>query len=374
MNTLMNNTKFVGSSSWANETRIQIEQVARHNSTVLITGPTGTGKEVLAQLIHEHSDRAQRPLLTVDCASLPAPLFESQLFGHKKGSFTGAASDSLGLFRAADGGTIFLDEIGELEPLQQAKLLRVLQTKTVVPVGSHKPQRVDVRVIAATNRDLEEEVREGRFRSDLFYRLNVVVMKTEALKNRPEDISELAQFFLDRFADDNGWPHKRLADDAARMLQAYEWPGNVRQLENMLERAALFSTDEIVRREAFPFLVDLFPEDSSAVGELQDAHGEDLNDDLNTDLQVSEAATASGHGQRARKARSITDEEWPTMEAVERDYLRQTLERTAFNQSAAARLTGLSRQSLLRRVQQLGIEMPSRQKRAKADVEVVGAV
>lgn len=367
MNTLMNNTtnNFVGESNWSNEIRNEIERVAGYPSTVLITGPTGTGKEVISELIHAKSSQAQKPMLTVDCTSLPASLFESQLFGHVKGAFTGAANDTLGLFRAAEGGTIFLDEIGELEPLQQAKLLRVLQTKTIVPVGSHTPVKVDVRVIAATNRDLEEEVREGRFRSDLFYRLNVVKLNTQALAERPEDIGVLSQFFLDQFADQNGWPKKTLSASALQLLHAYQWPGNVRELENLLERAALYSTDDVIGCDAFPTLADLVDEEIAAVEEAADVEPSVAAIvSLNTVESCVQAATSE------IAAPSDAAGEWLTLEDLERYHVTQTLRQTFFNQSAAARLLGVSRQALIRKVKQYNIEIPPKEAAGRMSSEL----
>jgi len=365
VNTLMNTQQLIGDSSWANKIRSEIDRVAKFPSTVLVTGPTGTGKEVIAQLIHAKSSRADKPMLAVDCASIPDTLFESQLFGHKKGSFTGADNDSMGMFRAAEGGTIFLDEIGELEPLQQAKLLRVLQTKTVVPVGSHEPVPVDVRVVAATNRDLAEEVRQGRFRSDLFYRLNVVVLESLALSDRKEDIAVLSQFFLDRFAEQNGWPQKSLSPSALELLQAYQWPGNVRELENMLERAALYSTDEVVRCEAFPILAELMDE----IGSVEDTASAPAASNIDSAMPATSAAACVAAA--ANSGGETSD--WLSLDDLERFHIAQTLEQTFFNQSAAARMLGVSRQSLIRKIRQHGIEMPSRESHgaAKRELETV---
>ena len=235
-----------GVSPWAEQVRRSIELVATRNSSVLVMGPSGTGKELIARAIHACSGRSSKPFIPVDCAVTTGTLFASHMFGHVKGSFTGATSSTLGCFRAADGGTIFLDEIGEMELELQAKLLRVLQQRTVVPVGSHQEISVDVRVLAATNRDLGREVAAGRFREDLFYRLNVVAIQTQPLRDRPEDIPVLAGRYLAELAARHGMPLCGLSPAAIGILLSYHWPGNVRELENVLERAVMFSSgDEI---------------------------------------------------------------------------------------------------------------------------------
>ncbi|WP_437932881.1 sigma-54-dependent transcriptional regulator [Sorangium sp. So ce341] len=214
-----------------------IGKIAPTRTTVLITGESGTGKERVARAIHEQSDRAAKPFLVVNCGALPEALMESELFGHEKGSFTGAGARALGLFREADGGTLLLDEVGELPASLQVKLLRVLQERKVRPVGAAAEIAVDVRVLAATNRDVEVEVREGRFRQDLYYRLNVIRIELPPLRERPGDVSRLAERFLRRFAAELGKDVRGLTTDAVRALDAYGFPGNVRELENMMERA-----------------------------------------------------------------------------------------------------------------------------------------
>ncbi len=208
----------IGNSPWACEIRRSIGRAANVQSTVLIVGPSGTGKELIARAIHQQSRRSAGPLVAVDCTSIPAGLFASQLFGHVKGAFSGASCDTLGSFRAADGGTIFLDEIGELGLDLQAQLLRVIQDRAVTPVGHHRSLPVDVRIIAATNRDLHGDVAAGRFRLDLYYRLNVVKLTTTPLSTRPEDIEPLCHGFLERWSIENGLPHRRLSAAALQML------------------------------------------------------------------------------------------------------------------------------------------------------------
>ncbi len=242
------------------------EVVAPTESTVLIFGESGTGKEVIARFIHELSPRAEAPFQSINCGALPESLLESELFGHVKGSFTGAVRDHEGLFQAARGGSFFLDEIGETTPATQVKLLRVLQEREVIPVGGTEPVAVDVRLIAATNRDLEEELRAGRFRSDLFYRLNVIAIHLPPLRARRDDIPLLAEAFLRRMAAERGAEPKQLGGEALEAIMVYDWPGNVRELENALERAATLTRgpeigpaslpERVTQRRAEPLVAD----------------------------------------------------------------------------------------------------------------------
>jgi len=218
-----------------------VDQVAPSRATVLITGESGTGKELVANSIHQRSPRANGPFIKLHCAALAESLLESELFGHEKGSFTGAASRKDGRFSLADGGTLFLDEIGEISPLLQVKLLRFLQEHEFERVGGTQTIHVDVRVIAATNRNLQEEVAQGRFREDLFYRLNVVNVETPPLRERRSDIPAIARFFLDRFAKENGKTIEAISPQALERLVSYDWPGNVRELENAIERAVVLA-------------------------------------------------------------------------------------------------------------------------------------
>ena len=227
-----------------------VTRVAEHNTTVLITGESGTGKEVIARAIHRASPRASKAFVGINCAAIPEALLESELFGHVRGAFTGASVDKTGLFEAANGGTILLDEIGELPLGLQAKLLRVLQESEIRRVGDQKTRRVDARVLAATARDLEAEVRAGRFREDLFYRIHVVVIELPPLREREDDIAPLSRHFAARLAHRLGRPLS-LSDDAIAWLEHQEWPGNVRQLENAIERAAVLNEKAVLDREDF---------------------------------------------------------------------------------------------------------------------------
>ena len=233
-----------GAADWVLGQNLAVRQIARHaeraaaaDCTVLISGETGTGKELWAQLIHEHGPRAKKPFIPVNCAALTVTLAESQLFGHEKGSFTGAAGRSAGVFRAAEGGTVFLDEVGEMPLELQPKLLRVLQQREVTPVGAAYPVPINVQIIAATNRDLESEVIDGRFREDLFYRLNMVELKVPPLRNRVEDVPELVEFFSRRFAERYKRPLWRPDPVTLKRFCEFPWPGNVRQLSHVIEQS-----------------------------------------------------------------------------------------------------------------------------------------
>jgi DNA-binding NtrC family response regulator len=237
--------------SWVEVLRLA-ETVAPTESTVLIQGESGTGKEVVARYIHDLSARAEGSFHSINCGALPESLLESELFGHVKGAFTGAVKDKTGLFAAAAGGTFFLDEIGETTPATQVKLLRVLQHREVIRVGATDPEPIDTRLVAATNRDLEEEIKRGTFRSDLFYRLNVIALHLPPLRQRREDIPLLAEHFLTRASQLRGESPKALSSDALEALQEYSWPGNVRELENALERAVILTGGDTIGVNALP--------------------------------------------------------------------------------------------------------------------------
>lgn len=245
LNREYNFDEMIGKSTGLRKVTELVEKVADTNTTVLIQGESGTGKELVARALHFNSRRAGCPFLAVNCGAIPEDLLESELFGHSKGAFTGAVSDKAGLFRAASGGTVFLDEIAELPLALQSKLLRAVQEREVLPVGTSTPVKFDARIVAATNRDLEKYVNDGRFREDLFYRLNVVEIDLPPLRERTEDIPLLARYFSGRTARSQNLPEKPITIEAMSTLTAYSWPGNIRELENAVERAFILSGDEI---------------------------------------------------------------------------------------------------------------------------------
>lgn len=281
--------------------------------------------------------------IPVDCASLFGELMASQLFGHVEGAFTGASHSALGCFRAADGGTIFLDEIGELELPLQARLLRTLQERVVTPVGSHEGVPINVRLIAATNRDLQQEVAAGRFREDLYYRLNVISIRTLPLRKRTPDIGELAQRFLDSMSE-QGLPQATLSPGAIELLEGYDWPGNVRQLKNLLEQAAITSNSPLL---TLSFMQKL----------LWEAGG---HFDQTTALPptVPEEAASSPPQPTSILPLHESQQEWTTLAQLERAHVLLTLEHTYYNKSAAARLLGISRQALIRLIKKLDLAGP----------------
>jgi DNA-binding NtrC family response regulator len=316
--------ELVGVSEAMTELTHTIQAVAGTTSPVLIEGESGTGKELVAGAIHRLSPRSAKPFIPVNCGAIPSDLLESEFFGHVRGAFSGAIADTLGLFRSAHSGTIFLDEIGELPPALQAKLLRVLQAKEVRPVGSTKSIDVDVRVIAATNRALEEAIKDGSFRQDLFYRLNVVPIRVPPLRERPDDIEVLVTHFLHQFNERFGREVRGVSPEAMTALRAYDFPGNVRELENLLERAyALGATREITAADV-PALSVPPP-------------------------AIHPAASRSESGD-PDKSRPL-----PTISELERDLIFRAVERFPNDTDGAARAIGLSPRTMYRRLKEYGI-------------------
>ena len=239
----------IGDSEAINHIKIMIDKVAPTDARVLITGPNGTGKELVAHQLHEKSERFSAPIIEVNCAAIPSELIESELFGHVKGAFTSAVKDRAGKFEAADGGTIFLDEIGDMSLSAQAKVLRALQENVIQRVGADKDIKVNVRVIAATNKDLKKEIEEGRFREDLYHRLAVILIKVPALNNRREDIPALIDYFAAKIAVEQGTAVKHFSKSALQLLQEYDWTGNIRELRNVVERLIILGGLEISEQD-----------------------------------------------------------------------------------------------------------------------------
>jgi two-component system response regulator PilR (NtrC family) len=300
-----------------------IQRVAQSKSTVLITGESGTGKERIARALHDFSERKARPLLVVNCGAIPEALMESELFGHEKGSFTGATSRQLGIFREADGGTVLLDEVGELPLSLQVKLLRVLQEKKVRMVGGTAEASVDVRVLAATNRNVEDDVKSGKFRQDLYYRLNVIRIEVPPLRERKEDVGELADAFLQRCAAEHGKTIRAFTPDAKRALDQYAFPGNVRELENIVERAVALASTETI-----------------GLGDLP--------------REVSGAAAGTTPSLVTLPAEGCNLDD--ILGEVERRLLIEALERSSGVRTQAAKLLGVTLRSLRYRLQKLALE------------------
>lgn len=312
-------------------------QVARTNATVLLLGETGTGKEYLARTIHYQSDRADKPFIKVNCAALPETLLESELFGHEKGAFTHAVSRRVGRFEAANGGTIFLDEIGEMSPSLQAKLLRVLQEKQFERVGGSETITVDVRVIAATNCDLEAAIREKKFREDLYYRLNVVSIYLPPIRERGEDVEIFARHFLHRYAQEMAKPVKRFSEEAMNAIRAHNWPGNIRELQNTIERAVILCNGEVIKPE-----------------HLMIRHGRRTPEKEQAPLCQQQKAS------QAHTLRNDTSiEQVPvtaSLKEVERYHIRRVLQHTSWNQSAAAEILGIDRKTLRNKIREYGLQ------------------
>ena len=243
------NYEMIGNSEAINHIKTMIEKVAPTDARVLITGPNGTGKELVAHQLHERSERSSAPIIEVNCAAIPSELIESELFGHVKGAFTSAVKDRAGKFEAADGGTIFLDEIGDMSLSAQAKVLRALQENLIQRVGADKDIKVNVRVVAATNKDLKKEIEEGRFREDLYHRLAVILIKVPALNDRRDDIPELIEHFATKIASEQGTSPKPFSKSAIKLLQEYDWTGNIRELRNVVERLIILGGNEISEQD-----------------------------------------------------------------------------------------------------------------------------
>jgi DNA-binding NtrC family response regulator len=333
--------RIVGSHRKMQEVFKLIGQVAEKDITVLITGQSGTGKELVARAIYHHSHRKNRPFLAVNCAAIPEALFESELFGYERGAFTGADRTYLGKFERAQGGTLFFDEIGDMSLGTQAKLLRVLQEGELERLGSTETIRVDVRILAATNKNLQREVDEGRFRQDLFYRLKIISIELPPLRERREDIGALVDYFTGRFSQEYSKPIRYVAEQTTRRLQSYSWPGNVRELENCLRRAVLVCKGDVLLPEHVHFETD---PNKSPPGTLEEMahHLKERIDEL-----VAELLNLPGQSAHAN-----------VIDLVEESLIRRALAHCHHNQVRTARLLGISRNTLRHRLKKYNLEAP----------------
>jgi DNA-binding NtrC family response regulator len=319
----------IGKAEEMQKVMAMVDRVAATDATILIYGESGTGKELIAREIHYRSHRSSGSFVSINCGALPKDLLESSLFGHIKGSFTGAIKDQPGLFVAAEGGSFFLDEVGEMAPATQVKLLRALQEREIIPVGGTKPIKVNVRLIAATNVDLEREVVEGKFRTDLFYRLNVIPIRLPSLRQRPEDIPILVEHFLRRHCADGRV--RRFSREAQETLQRYDWPGNVRELENVVERAVILSDEEVLGLEALPEKVVQGPD---------------------------------------RKGRLVIDTPIMSLDELEREYILRVLHHTGWQKKRASEILGINASTLYRKLLAYNLPEDSRGHESKGDDDI----
>jgi two-component system response regulator PilR (NtrC family) len=304
--------------------REMISRVSRSQAPVHICGESGTGKELVARMIHESGARREGPFVAVNCGAIPTELMESEFFGHKRGSFTGAVADKKGLVQTAEGGTLFLDEVADLPLHMQVKLLRVVQEKTVRPVGESREETVDVRILSATHKNLAELVAQGLFREDLFYRINVIELRVPALRERTDDIAEIANVILERLGRRSGLKPPQLGEEALELLKSYPFPGNVRELENVLERALTLCVGGLITRDHVKLRATSRP---------------------SAPQPAPTAAAAAGNAALGEH-----------LEEIERDAIVKALEKTRYNKTAAAKLLGMSFRALRYRIKKLGIE------------------
>lgn len=323
---------FVGQSPGIRKVYSLIEKAAKITCNVLVVGESGTGKELVARAIHEHSERSSKPFVVVNCAGIPESLIESELFGYKKGAFTGALQDKMGYFEVADGGTVFLDEIGELTPSTQVKLLRFLQERTFVAIGCTKEKKVDVRIIAATNKDIEKEVIENKFREDLYFRLNVLKIHVPPLRERKEDIEPLANYFLRKYCKQYNKEIKRISSYALEILKNYSFPGNVRELENIIERSVALESSKIVLPESLVLGYE-------GLRKEQDLSLKKRPSPLDKDFELDRV-----------------------LQEIEAGYIIEALEMAKGSKKRAAELLGINTRSLRYRLEKLGLK-------AKEDME-----
>jgi len=327
------------------------EQVAPSEASILITGESGTGKEVMARFVHQKSRRANKPFVAVNCAAIPENLLESELFGHEKGAFTGAIARRIGKFEEADGGTLLLDEISEMDIRLQAKLLRAIQERQIDRVGSSKPVNVNIRIIATSNRNLQNDVKEGTFREDLFFRLNVVNLCVPSLRERPKDVEVLSKYFAEKYAEVNHITAREISSDAMATLKGHTWPGNVRELENALHRAVLLATGDTIGRAAI-----MLPDGSNTLSTMA------ITQDTSSAAPTSstEASYESGSSDYTDDV-SVAGLVGKTVAEVERDLIIDTLKHCLGNRTHAANILGISIRTLRNKLNQYnsdGVSVP----------------
>lgn len=320
------------------------EQIAPSDASVLITGESGTGKEVIARFIHKKSARASKPFIAVNCAAIPANLMESELFGHEKGAFTGAQARKLGKFEEANGGTLLLDEISEMDVGLQAKLLRAIQEREIDRVGGSKPIKVNIRILATSNRDLEAEVKKGTFREDLYFRLNVISIPLPSLKDRLDDIRPLGEYFIEKYSKANGVPTRKLSAEAEAKLRGYHWPGNVRELENIMHRAVLMAQGNVIDENAILLPVKVTPQPAPVPA-----------------LAAAPAAVSPQPAQTvSAKPAKMNAMVGRTVEEVEKELILDTLDYCLGNRTQAAQILGISIRTLRNKLNQYADEPTSK--------------
>ena len=346
-------SKILGSSQLIKDLRSLIETMASSDATVLILGESGTGKELVARNLHQLSNRFKHKFIPVNCAAIPRDLIESELFGHRKGSFTGALSDRLGRFELANGGTLFLDEIGDLPPEVQVKLLRVIQERVVDPIGSHKPSPIDVRIVSATHRDLEEEIKAGRFREDLFYRLNVLPVHTPALRNRSEDLSILIENFAKQFAKGQNQPIV-FADCLMNAFKKYSWPGNIRELSNICARLSTLYPGKRLFYKDIPQM--MLPKGLRNQEKLNEESDKNQSNPVEEVIMLAQGTSVKNYDfvNKIPENKSLPLKE--RLAEIEKNFIKQALQESKGNVSKTARILSVQRTTLIEKINKYALD------------------
>ncbi len=352
----------VGSSDVMQQVFKMIGRVSHSDASVMVTGESGSGKELVARAIHNYSRRSSHPFVAINCAAIPDALLESELFGHERGSFTGAVTQRVGRFEQSRGGTLFLDEIGDIPLPLQSKLLRVLQENTFSRVGGNETLSTDVRIVAATNKNLEQEVEDKRFRGDLFYRLNVVRIHLPPLRERSEDIPLLCEYFLGKISSHHHLPRLRLSDESLQLLENYHWPGNVRELENVLQRAAIMATTDVLLPRDIPLEQGEEGRKEERGGQLPTESVENA-ESIRSSMGAGPREQSDGGTRPSKRdealnfllAEAAQSTEFPLLPWLEREFIIAAMRMTGGNQLRAARLLGITRATLRKRIERFGI-------------------